>query len=303
MDKQNIKRSPLFYVGDKYKLISQIKKYIPNSIENYYEPFLGGGSMFLNIKADRYFLNDIDTYLIDIHKYLYNCSENSENFFSKMEKIVEKYDLSRSYKEDIIPPTLKKEWKKTYFAKFNKKSYEKLRTDFNRQKEKNPVMMYLLLIYGFNRMLRFNKEGKFNIPVGNVDLNKNVIKALEGYFGMVKKQQIKYYKQDYKSFLNENRFSPNDFTYFDPPYLSTFSEYNKLWNKKNEEELLSIIDNLNQRKVRFAMSNVTHYNGSRNDILLKWIKKYNVYTIKSNYISYFDNSHKKIKEILVTNYE
>jgi DNA adenine methylase len=34
-------------------------------------------------------------------------------------------------------------------------------------------------------MLRFNGGGKFNLPVGNVDFNKNVINALNGYFNFV----------------------------------------------------------------------------------------------------------------------
>ena len=39
-------RSPLFYVGDKYKLMPEIKKYMPTYINNYIEPFVGGGSSF-----------------------------------------------------------------------------------------------------------------------------------------------------------------------------------------------------------------------------------------------------------------
>ena len=38
--------------------------------------------------------------------------------------------------------------------------------------------LYLLLIFGFNRMLRFNSKGEYNLPVGNVDFNKNTETAL-----------------------------------------------------------------------------------------------------------------------------
>ncbi len=38
-------RSPLFYVGDKYKLIREIKDYFPENIETFIEPFTGGGSV------------------------------------------------------------------------------------------------------------------------------------------------------------------------------------------------------------------------------------------------------------------
>lgn len=68
--KKEVNRSPLFYVGDKYKLISEIKTYFPQSINRFIEPFVGGGSVFLNIDAEEFLLNDIDTNVIDIHKFL-----------------------------------------------------------------------------------------------------------------------------------------------------------------------------------------------------------------------------------------
>jgi len=90
--------------------------------------------------------------------------------------------------------------------------------------------------------------------------------------------------------------------YLDPPYLITFSEYNKLWNKETERDLLELLDNLNDRGVKFAISNVTHYRGRVNDIFLEWSRRYNVHSIKSNYISFNDNSIKQFSEVLVTNY-
>lgn len=35
-------RSPLFYVGDKRKLIDEIKSFFPSKIKAFYEPFVGG---------------------------------------------------------------------------------------------------------------------------------------------------------------------------------------------------------------------------------------------------------------------
>ena len=90
--------------------------------------------------------------------------------------------------------------------------------------------------------------------------------------------------------------------YLDPPYLITFSEYNKLWNEQTEEELLVMLDNLNRQNIKFAISNVTHYKGRINELFLEWSKKYNCHEIKSNYISYHDNSIKSFKEVLITNY-
>lgn len=299
---KKIKRSPLFYVGDKYRLMKQLLGLFPKEINNFYEPFVGGGTVFLNIKANKYFLNDIDKHLINIHKFLLSSAKNPNKFFVSVEKIIHKYKLSHSYKKDIVPDSLKKEFKKTYYARFNKEGYEKLRVSVNKNKKNDPLILYILLIYGFNRMLRFNGGGKFNLPVGNVDFNKNVVNALNNYFDFVKNKKIKFITKDFRKFFDKKGFVENDFVYLDPPYLITSSEYNKLWSKQEELFLLDLIDELDKKGVKFALSNVTHYNGSKNDLLINWMKKYKVHNIKSNYISYHNNTKKKIKEVLITNY-
>lgn len=299
---KKIRRSPLFYVGDKYKLMSQLINLFPKEINNFYEPFVGGGTVFLNINARKYYLDDIDKNLVNIHKFLTKSSKNPSQFFKKIEKIIYKYNLSRSYKEDIVPDDLKKKWEKTYYARFNKKGYEKLRECVNKNKRNDPLILYILLIYGFNRMLRFNGGGKFNLPVGNVDFNKNVVAALDEYFNFVRDKKIIFSSKDFRDFFLGKKYFKNDFVYFDPPYLITASEYNKYWDHKSESDLLNLIDELNKKGVRFALSNVTNYNGDKNNLLIGWMKKYKVCRIKSNYISYHNNKKKKIKEVLITNY-
>jgi DNA adenine methylase len=297
-----IKKSPLFYVGDKYKLIEQLLYFFPKEINNFYEPFTGGGSVFLNVKAKKYHLNDIDKSLVGIHKFLVKSSDNSMNFFNKIEKILEKYKLSKSFKKDIVPDTLKTKWKKTYYAKFNKQGYEKLKTLINENEKKDPLILYLLVIYGFNRMLRFNKKGEFNLPVGNVDFNKNVVNSLNNYFDFTKENKISFSSKDFREFIKENKYQKDDFIYFDPPYLITNSEYNKNWDKKSELDLLKLLDELDKKGVKFALSNLIYYKNKKNDILIEWMNKYKIHNIRSNYINYHNNGKKQIKEVLITNY-
>ena len=52
------RRSPFFYVGDKYKLLPQLEENFPKDIDRFIEPFCGGGSVFLNTDANQYLLND-----------------------------------------------------------------------------------------------------------------------------------------------------------------------------------------------------------------------------------------------------
>ncbi len=300
--KNNIYRSPLFYVGDKYKLIPEIKKFFPKKINKFIEPFTGGGSVFLNTEAKEFLLNDLDNKVINIHKTLHEYSNNKAEFFYKCEDSINRFGLSRSYKEDIVPQSLKIQYKKTYYSKFNKFGYNELKKEYNKDKD-DYVKLYLLLIYGFNRMIRFNSKDEFNVPVGNVDFNKNVYEALGNYFKLIPKKNVKWFNKDYREFINNINISQEDFIYLDPPYLITFSEYNKFWNEETEKNLLETLDELNDNNIRFAISNVTHYKGKENKIFQNWAKKYNINNIKSNYISFHDNTIKNFKEVLVTNYE
>jgi len=301
----NIKRSPLFYVGDKYKLIPEIKEYFDFPIRKFVEPFVGGGSVFMNILAEKYYLNDIDSNIIDIHKFLCKQKKRGPEFIQKIYETAVKYNLSRSVIEDVVPEKLKREFVKTYYARFNKEGYLKMREDYNTSEERDVFMLYMLLIYGFNHMIRFNVYGNFNLPVGNVDFNPNVKKALIDYFETVSASKLYWSSADFEKFVKRLQLGPEDLVYLDPPYLITFSEYNKLWNEETEKRLLSLLDYLHQKGIRFALSNVIKYKGRVNNSLLEWVSArayLNVHPIKSNYISYHDNTIKSFNDVLITNF-
>lgn len=300
--KKEVNRSPLFYVGDKYKLISEIKTYFPQCINRFIEPFVGGGSVFLNIDAEEFLLNDIDTNVIDIHKFLCSYSKKPNVFFEKLFTLIQSYGLSCSYKEDVIPVSLKKEFVKTYIAKYNKDKYIQLRSDYNDSDRTDMLKLYALLIYGFNHMIRFNGKNDFNLPVGNVDFNQNAYNALVRYFSLTQAKKPKWKSMDFRRFLSRITWRDGDFVYLDPPYLITFSEYNKLWDEDTEQSLLALLDKMSGKGIKFAISNVTHYKGRTNELFLEWAKKYNTHSIKSNYISFHDNTIKSFNEVLITNY-
>ena len=294
------RRSPFFYVGDKFKLVPQLKENFPNDIDRFIEPFCGGGSVFLNTEAKKYLLNDIDTYMIRLHQFLIASSSQQDIFWEQLKLNIEKYNLSATFMGRDIPKEYRKEFVKTYFAKYNKDAYVRMRSDFN--DEKNDMMLlYMLLIYGFNRMLRFNAKGDFNLPVGNVDFNKNVVDALNSYFDYVKDKNIQLFNMDFQDFIEKVQPTSKDLVYLDPPYLITFSEYNKLWNEDSEIRLINYLDELNARGIRFAVSNVLWHRKRYNGTFNMWAQKYNIVKIKSNYISFNDNTEKDTYEVLVKN--
>ena len=300
--KKGIARSPLFYVGDKYKLIREIKTHFPDNIGRLIEPFVGGGSVFMNVEAEEYLLNDLDRFVIAIHQMLNGYIGRLDDFYNEFVEIVDRYGLSLSYRANVVPDELKKAFPKTYYAKYNKEGYNRMKADFNQGGQIDIQMLYVLLIYGFNRMLRFNKKGEFNLPPGDVDFNANAYEALSDYFTILQNRHIEWNNLDFREFLHGIEYRQNDLIYLDPPYLITFSEYNKFWNDETEHDLLTLLDELNQEGVRFAISNVTHYRGKINEEFLNWSAHYNSYPIKSNYISFNDNTIKQFNEVLVTNY-
>ncbi len=302
MSKDIILKSPLYYVGDKYKLIPQIIKYFPTNIDKFIEPFCGGGSVFLNTQANVYLLNDIDKNIVSLHKMFYKHKSKEKLFFDTIKDKINHYKLSHSFINDIIPIELKEKYKKTYYSHYNKEFYLKMRDDYNENK-KDVVLLYLLLIYGFNRFLRFNSEGNFNLPVGNVDFNSGVEKNIKKYFNWSSDKKLIFSTKDFELFLDKIEITEDDFLYIDPPYLISNSEYNKLWNEHDDERLFEILNKLSQKNIKFALSNITHHKNRTNEMLIKWTKQYKTIPIQSNYISYHDNSIKKdTKEVLIINY-
>jgi len=297
---KNIKRSPFFYVGDKFKLVPQLKENFPHGIKRFIEPFCGGGSVFLNVNAESYLLNDIDENMIELHKFLLTYADSSDIFWKEIERLISFYNLSATFMGRDVPQELRKQFVKTYFAKHNKEAYYRMRADYNANR--SPFLLYLLLIYGFNRFLRFNSSGEFNLPVGNVDFNKNVVNALNEYFESVRGKKIEFFSLDYQDFLDRVQPTTDDLVYLDPPYLITFSEYNKLWNEDSEMRLIDFLDKLNEQGIKFAVSNILWHRKRYNGTFNSWAQKYNIVRIQSNYISFHDNTAKDSMEVLVKNY-
>lgn len=295
-------RSPFFYVGDKYKLMPQLKQRMPENIQQYIEPFVGGGSSFLNAKGDLYLLNDIDFYVIELHRQIGRYTGRAEELFQELFEIIDFYGLSCSYRGKCVPDEMKRKYVKTYYSMYNKEAYLRMRKDFNANKN-DFLKLYLLLIYGFNHMLRFNGKGDFNLPVGNVDFNGNVYQALHDYLKFTGEHEIRFFNMDYISFLEKITFEKNSYVFLDPPYLISMSEYNKLWNEEKEDELCEYLDALSDRNIKFGITNLITHKGRTNKRFLDWSKKYHAYDVESNYISFNDNTIKAdSKEVFVTNF-
>ena len=278
-------KSPINYIGNKYKLISQIIPLFPEKISTFVDVFGGSGTVLINTNAEHYIYNDANPYVEGIFRGL--IETDTQTIIDAIEKIIQEYSLSKT----------------------NKDGFEKLRDFYNQEdnKEKDWITLYTLMCHSFNHQFRFNTKHEYNSSFG-----KN-----RSYFSERQKIDLRQMKERMttdivtmsKSFkdIDYSDFDENDLLYFDPPYLNSVGNYNdgkrgfEGWNEKNERDLLDLLDSLNG-KTRFALSNNLKY---ENDLLNKFKDKYKVYSLSGNYVNcnYHKLDRSKDKEVLITNYD
>lgn len=68
------------WAGGKEKELKYIIPNLPVNIHNYYEPFVGGGSVFLAVdNVERYYVNDLSSELISLYR---NIAEENKEFYN-----------------------------------------------------------------------------------------------------------------------------------------------------------------------------------------------------------------------------
>lgn len=301
-------KSPFNYTGGKFKLLKQIIPLFPETIDNFIDLFSGGCNVGINV-------NSFDKKFIDYNKNLMDMLNVFKDFsrdeiLNAIDEVIRNYELSDTSRNGY-----------EYYgcnssdglASYNREKYNKLRKDYNHIKGtedrfKENIYLYVLIIYGFNNQIRFNKKGEFNIPVGKRDFNDNIKKNLILFINKIKEGNIEFINEDFQNI--ENEYFKNSFVYADPPYLITNASYNEQggWTEECECKLYKKLDELNEQGIKFALSNVLENKGLKNHILEKWINDndYTVHYLDKNY----NNSNYQIKdrtkktiEVLVTNYK
>ena len=277
-------KSPLNYIGGKYKLLSQIMPLLPQKIDTFVDLFCGGGNVGINADCEKLIFNDLNTILMEMFSSF--ASMNLEDLLSKIEKTISVWNLSMT----------------------NEESFIKFREHYN--KTKNPIDLYVLSCFSFNYQFRFNNNHEYNNPFGrnrsrySDTMRNNLIRFVE----KVQKTSARFDSYDFTKFPFDD-LSVNDFVYCDPPYLITTGSYNdgnrgfKNWTEESDKSLYTLLDSLNKKGIRFALSNVFSHKGEKNDILINWAKKYTVHHLKKDYSnSCYNTDRSGSDEVLVTNY-
>lgn len=276
-------KSPINYIGNKYKSLDQIVPLFPKDISTFVDIFGGSGTVLLNTNADYYIYNDINNYIVEIFKGI--CSNENSFIFDNIDSIIEKYLLSKD----------------------NLGGFLKLREDYNNGYN-NWIVLFVLMCFSFNYQSRFNNSGKYNSSFGKnrSSFNENTVKNIIKIKEITKGKCINFINNSFEVFDFSN-LNSTDFVYLDPPYFGSVGNYNdgkrgfEGWTENHETSLLKILDDLNDKNIKWALSN----NLLPNSKLVEWSKKYNINSINCNYSNC--NYQKKDKEtkdieVLITNY-
>ena len=301
-------QSPLNYTGGKFKLLPQILPHFPNDINCFIDLFCGGGNVGINVPCNKVIFNDNNSLL----RYVFGTFKNldKETTFELIDNIIKKYGLSNT---ELYGYERYNCNSADGLASFNSEKFLKLREDFNKLEECDYnyyIMLYVLIVYAFNNQIRFNRKGEFNLPAGKRDFNKKMRDKLSAFIDRLKSGDYRFESSDFRELPNED-WDEKTFVYADPPYLITCATYNEQdgWNETLEKELLSYLDKLHERGIRFALSNVLKSKGKENKILIDWVNK-NIGKYRVIYLDYsYSNSNyhtkdrtSKTDEVLIVNY-
>ena len=298
-NKNELVKSPLNYTGGKYKLLPQILPLFPDNIDTFYDVFAGGCNVGVNVKANKIICNDIESSVINLMKYF--KTTNEDKVFQDVFGIIKEYNL--------LNYPIKGNDNYNALKEHGKKSYLNLRQVYNGVEnifDKN-ILFYTLCCYSFSNQIRFNNKGHFNMPYGERYFNESMQSNLKIFLKKLKYKNIKFINRNFLE-INIDTLNKNDFIYCDPPYLITCASYNENggWDEKRECQLLDLLDNLNSKGIKFAMSNVLENKGKSNDILKDWANKYNIHYLNNSYgnCNYHakDKSKNSTIEVLITNY-
>lgn len=261
------------WAGGKQNLVQKLStKIIKENINNYYEPFLGAGSLF--------FFNDFKTgVLSDINPHLINAYVSIKN---SAELVSDRLSFHK--------------------AKLSKEYYYKLREEFNSHKDYftiDQAAIFIFLVHtSFNGIYRVNNKGEYNVPFGKI---KPAVPDLEHLVQIQSKLQgIEVFNLMYEDILD--KINQNDFVYFDPPYpplnkTSFFQHYSiNKFPALQQVELADYAKELDKKGVHVMISN------AETSEIAELYKSWNIEKVSTFRYVNCKSERKAVNELIITNY-
>lgn len=233
----------LKWVGGKSQILEEVLAHFPKRIKNYYEPFLGGGSVLLAI-LDRFeikgqvYASDTNYILIDVYKHV---QQQPDTLIKELYKLTNEYD---SYTD--------MQSKEAY--------YYRAREIYNEVKMKSSVRRSAMFIFlnktCFRGLYRESTKG-FNVPFGHYKkvsvFNKDHIMKVSALI-----RNVVFMACSFEDALKTTE--RGDFVYIDPPYVpetkTSFVSYTLTGFDVNKHKaLFKLCEDITRRNVAFVMSN------------------------------------------------
>ncbi|MGP5176473.1 DNA adenine methylase [Psychrobacter immobilis] len=267
----------LKWVGGKRQLMNEIEPLIPSKISTYYEPFIGGGAVFLNQQPKKAVINDYNAELINVYK------------------------MVRDNVEELIEDLATHENESEYFYKIRLQDREEGFDELSALKRASRVI-YLNKTC-FNGLYRVNSSGEFNTPFGRYKspniVNEPVLRAVSKY---LQNNNIQLLSGDFEDALKGAR--KGAFVYLDPPYdpLSKSSNFTGYveggFGSDQQERLRDVCVNLHQKGVNFLLSN------SATLFVKELYKDFEIIEVGAKrHINSVASKRGEVTEVLVRNYE
>ena len=150
------------YPGGKRREIKHFAKYMPDSYDTYYEPFLGGGAVFFEYMPKKAFLSDANRRLMDFYK---DFSKHYTRIRRELEALAAEFRLNqREYElEKKINPD-------EHVNNRNENRYYCMRDMFNGLaplQYSYATVYYYINAMAYGCIMRYNKSGLFNTSFGH----------------------------------------------------------------------------------------------------------------------------------------
>lgn len=286
----------LKWVGGKSQIIDKLIPKFPTEIDNYYEPFLGGGSVLLallsHIKAGKIvvrgsiYASDLNEALVYVYK---NIQKQHLELFELVSGLIKDYNSCGNGELNRNPSNLEE----ALLLKEN--YYYWTRIKYNNLHDKKSVLASAMFIFlnktCFRGLFRVGPNG-FNVPYGNYK-NPEILNltCLEEIHILI--QPVIFDSCDFREALA--KVKPSDFVYLDPPYVpdmdTSFVKYTENgFVFKDHQDLFDI---LLKQDARFILSN------SDTKLVRDSFEKYDIISISCRRAINSKNPNSKAQEVII----